>query len=116
MNFFLKKALPISNMIMIIIIIIFDINCSILKYHMQKNLDVEQGIYLTTQDMKKINVSMHKDEILSNIGPPILKDIFGENIWYYTYYHHFSNGQEKYQTIELIFDSNDFLTTMNCLQ
>lgn len=90
-------ALSTFNIIVIIIAMILNVGCNTWKCHTPKYLHIEQGIYLTPQNMQKISIGMTKSSILENIGsPPILTDLFGLNKWHYVYCLYNTKGQLQY--------------------
>lgn len=89
--------------------------CKILNHYISTNLNIKQGIYLTAQDLQKIQIGLTKSEIFSNIGYPILQDLFEKNKWYYVYYHYYSHNHTQHQTLALTFDSNDILICISNL-
>lgn len=104
-----KNLKNILNIILIIIIIVFNIRCSTLQNISNKYHDTDQGHYLNTYDIQKIHIGMTKAEISYNIGSPTLQDLFGENKWYYIYYHRYHNKIVKQQIFILKFDENNTL-------
>lgn len=110
-----KKKISALNIIILTITIIFNAGCNAWKYHIPQYLDIEQGIYLTQQDIKKISLGMSKTEIFLKIGFPILKNFFGLNKWYYVYCHYNIKGELEYKTIELEFNLDDILILINIL-
>lgn len=114
-HLFLTKLLATLNIIILLLIVFNILGCNISEDHIFKNLDIEQGVYLTVQDIQKIHLGATKSEVLSSIGDPVLKDLFGSNTWYYVYYRYYSNGQSQSQTIILSFDANDVLVLINNL-
>lgn len=111
----LIKNKKIQAIILIILSMSINISCSILQRYISENLDIEQGIYLTEKDIQKFYVGMTQAEILNNIGHPILQDIFKPNKWYYIYYHYQHNKLLDLQIIELSFDLNEILISINKL-
>lgn len=108
---FFKKFQNILNKVAILIIIINNTSCSTLTLQNISNKydNIYQGNYLTTYDIEKIHIGMNKSEISQKIGLPTLKDIFGENVWYYIYYHQFHNKIIKQQNFMLKFNKNNIL-------
>lgn len=116
LNILFTQTIPTLKIIIIFLIMIFNVGCNILQYYISNQSDIEQGIYLTKKDMQKVKIGMTKNEVCNNIGSPVLQDLFKINIWYYIYYHFYVNNQSDVQIIELIFNSNNVLTTINYLQ
>lgn len=101
----------ISNIIVIIITVIYNINCSNLK-NISQNNEITQGNCLNIYDIQKIHVGMTKQEISHNIGLPTLQNLFKPNTWYYIYYHRNRQGIIQQQTFILEFDKNNTLITL----
>lgn len=97
--------------IIIIIIIIFNINCSTLK-NISQNQEITQGNCLNIYDIKKIHIGMTAQEISNNIGLPTFQDLFEPNKWYYIYYHKNHNGIIQQQTFILEFNKKDILIAL----
>lgn len=105
---YFKNLKVISNTIIIIITIILNVNCSMLK-NISIHHDITQGHHLNAQEIQKICIGMNKNEILYNIGSPTLQDLFESNIWYYIFYHQKHNKIIEQQTVILKFNKNDIL-------
>jgi outer membrane protein assembly factor BamE len=48
-------------------------------------IDVPQGNYLDDRDVKKLRISMTKEQVIYVLGRPVVEDSFDEDTWYYIY-------------------------------
>lgn len=48
-------------------------------------IDVPQGNYLDDRDVKKLRISMTKEQVIYVLGHPVVEDSFNQNTWYYVY-------------------------------
>lgn len=71
--------------------------------------EINQGNYFSNNDFEKIKKGMTQQEVISILGTPMLKELFGQNIWYYIFRQQPSHGEVKQKTLILIFDHNNFL-------
>lgn len=70
-------------------------------------VDVPQGNVVTEQDIKKIKIGMTRNEVISEIGTPLVTDPFHANRWDYFYsVKHLKRSEETSQNIALIFEGD----------
>jgi outer membrane protein assembly factor BamE len=48
-------------------------------------IDIPQGNYLDDRDVKKLRISMTKEQVIYVLGRPVVEDSFDTNTWYYVY-------------------------------
>jgi len=48
-------------------------------------IDIPQGNYLDDRDVKKLRISMTKEQVIYVLGRPVVEDSFDKNTWYYVY-------------------------------
>jgi outer membrane protein assembly factor BamE len=48
-------------------------------------IDIPQGNYLDDRDVKKLRISMTKEQVIYVLGRPVVEDSFDQNTWYYVY-------------------------------
>lgn len=48
-------------------------------------IDVPQGNYLDERDVKKLRISMSKEQVIFVLGNPVVEDSFNKDTWYYIY-------------------------------
>ena len=48
-------------------------------------IDMPQGNYLDDRDVKKLRISMTKEQVIYVLGRPVVEDSFDKNTWYYVY-------------------------------
>ena len=47
--------------------------------------DINQGNYLTANDVSKIRVGMTQQQVAYALGTPLMSDPFGTNTWFYVF-------------------------------
>nr|CBA71982.1 lipoprotein [Arsenophonus nasoniae] len=71
--------------------------------------DINQGNYLSTSDVAKIQKGMTQQQVAYTLGTPMLKDPFGQQVWYYIFRQQPGHEEVKQQTLTLTFDQNGIL-------
>ncbi|MFP3013753.1 MAG: outer membrane protein assembly factor BamE [Arsenophonus sp. NC-QC1-MAG3] len=74
--------------------------------------DINQGNYLSASDVAKIKKGMTQQQVVYTLGTPMLKEPFGQQVWYYIFRQQLKYNKVKQQTITLIFDSNGILVVI----
>ncbi|MGP1946934.1 MAG: outer membrane protein assembly factor BamE [Arsenophonus sp. NC-PG7-MAG3] len=74
--------------------------------------DINQGNYLSASDVAKIKKGMTQQQVVYTLGTPMLKEPFGQQVWYYIFRQQFKYNKVKQQTLTLIFDSNGILVVI----
>jgi outer membrane protein assembly factor BamE len=93
------KSLKLSAVSFIILIFVFSSGCIIKPYH----VDVQQGNILSQNDVNKIHPGMTKDEIMSILGEPMLRNSFDSNTWSYVYTNQINGGKIEQKCIVMHF-------------
>jgi outer membrane protein assembly factor BamE len=68
--------------------------------------DIQQGNFVTEQDVAKLKVGMNKDQVRFILGTPLLNDPFHSNRWDYVYRLQKANGQVAQSRYTVIFENN----------
>ncbi|WP_067566581.1 outer membrane protein assembly factor BamE [Candidatus Doolittlea endobia] len=92
-----------------VIVMMLTVGCSVFErvvYHP----DINQGNYLTTDDIARIHIDMTKQQAIYILGTPMMKDPFGSNTWYYIFRRELGDKTVSQKTLTLTFDSSDILT------
>ncbi|MFP3029062.1 MAG: outer membrane protein assembly factor BamE [Arsenophonus sp.] len=71
--------------------------------------NINQGNYLYASDIAKIQKGMTQQQIIYILGTPMLKEPFGQKVWYYIFRQQLKHKKIKQQTLLLIFDRNGIL-------
>ncbi|MGP1928762.1 MAG: outer membrane protein assembly factor BamE [Arsenophonus sp. NC-WZS1-MAG3] len=74
--------------------------------------DINQGNYLSACDVGKIKKGMTQQQVAYTLGTPMLKELFGQQVWYYIFRQELKYKKVKQQTLTLIFDSNGILVVI----
>lgn len=72
--------------------------------------DINQGNYLTSTDVAKIQKGMTQQQVAYTLGTPMLQDPFGTQTWFYVFRQQPGHEDITQQTLTLIFDSAGVLT------
>ncbi|AGN85288.1 MULTISPECIES: outer membrane protein assembly factor BamE [Enterobacteriaceae] len=75
--------------------------------------DINQGNYLTPNDVSKIRVGMTQQQVAYALGTPMMTDPFGSNTWFYVFRQQPGHEDVSQQTLTLTFSSNGVLTNMD---
>lgn len=70
--------------------------------------DINQGNYLTSTDVAKIQKGMTQQQVAYTLGTPMLQDPFGTQTWFYVFRQ--QPGHEDITQQTLTFDSAGVLT------
>ncbi|MGP1955038.1 MAG: outer membrane protein assembly factor BamE [Arsenophonus sp. NC-TX2-MAG3] len=73
---------------------------------------INQGNYLSAADIAKIKKGMTQQQVAYILGTPTLKELFGQQIWYYIFRQELKYKKVKQQTLTLIFNSNGILVVI----
>ncbi|MGP1956537.1 MAG: outer membrane protein assembly factor BamE [Arsenophonus sp. NC-PE1-MAG3] len=74
--------------------------------------DINQGNYLSASDVAKIKKGMTQQQVAYTLGTPMLKEPFGQQVWYYIFRQQPKHKKVKQQTLTLIFDPNGILVVI----
>lgn len=72
--------------------------------------DINQGNYLTSTDVAKIQKGMPQQQVAYTLGTPMLQDPFGTQTWFYVFRQQPGHEDITQQTLTLTFDSAGVLT------
>ncbi|HFQ6842931.1 TPA: outer membrane protein assembly factor BamE [Serratia marcescens] len=72
--------------------------------------DINQGNYLTSTDVAKIQKGMTQQQVAYTLGTPMLQDPFGTQTWFYVFRQQPGHEDTTQQTLTLTFDSAGVLT------
>ncbi|WP_164063810.1 outer membrane protein assembly factor BamE [Serratia marcescens] len=72
--------------------------------------DINQGNYLTSTDVAKIQKGMTQQQVAYTLGTPMLQDPFGTQTWFYVFRQQPGHEDITQQTLTLTFDSAGVLT------
>ena len=72
--------------------------------------DINQGNYLTSTDLAKIQKGMTQQQVAYTLGTPMLQDPFGTQTWFYVFRQQPGHEDITQQTLTLTFDSAGVLT------
>ncbi len=72
--------------------------------------DINQGNYLTSIEIKKIQKGMTQQQVAYILGNPILKDPFGAQVWFYIFRRERGHARITQNTLILTFTSDGILT------
>lgn len=83
------------------------------EWHFPYTMEVQQGIYITKQQVSQIKVGMTKEQVSFIIGRPLTQFMFDQNRWDYFYQDYKNNTLEQSYTVSILFDSNDQVIKVN---
>ncbi|UDG80582.1 Outer membrane protein assembly factor BamE [Candidatus Hartigia pinicola] len=98
--------------VIIVLLTLMSSGCSIMEsfvYHP----DINQGNYLTVQDVNKIKKGMTQKQIIYILGTPMVTDMFSGQIWYYIFRQELGHDPVKQETLTLNFDRDGILTNIH---
>lgn len=72
--------------------------------------DINQGNYLTSTDVAKIQKGMTQQQVAYTLGTPMLQDPFGTQTWFYVFRQQPGHEDITQQTLTLTFDSAGVLS------
>ncbi|TXE53089.1 outer membrane protein assembly factor BamE [Serratia ureilytica] len=72
--------------------------------------DINQGNYLTSTDVAKIQKGMTQQQVAYTLGTPMLQDPFGTQTWFYVFRQQPGHEDITQHTLTLTFDSAGVLT------
>ena len=65
--------------------------------------DIQQGNFITQQDVAKLQVGMTKEQVRFILGTPLLNDAFHANRWDYVYRYQTGTGDIENSRITIVF-------------
>lgn len=84
--------------------------CSGTKWGFPYKAPVQQGNWITTSQVERLEVGMSREQVRFLLGTPTLQDIFHSDRWEYPYYYKPGTGKEELRLFTVQFD-DDNLTT-----
>lgn len=72
--------------------------------------DINQGNYLTSTDVAKIQKGMTQQQVAYTLGTPMLQDPFGTQTWFYVFRQQPGHEDITQRTLTLTFDNAGVLT------
>ncbi|CNH72847.1 outer membrane protein assembly factor BamE [Yersinia ruckeri] len=72
--------------------------------------DINQGNYLSPNDVSKIHKGMTQQQVAYTLGTPMLEDPFGTQTWFYVFRQQPGHEKVTQQTLTLTFDNSGVLT------
>ncbi|MFP3014599.1 MAG: outer membrane protein assembly factor BamE [Arsenophonus sp.] len=91
-----------------VIIATLTTSCSIAE-KLIYNPNINQGNYLSSNDLIKIKKGMTEEQVIYLLGTPMLKELFGEKIWYYVFRQQLGREKINQHTLKLTFNNNGIL-------
>lgn len=89
----------------ILFFMIFVSGCSRFNQWVYKP-DINQGNYLSQNEVNKIHQGMTQNEVMSTLGSPMLTDPFGTQTWFYIFRQQVGHEKVKQQTLTLKFNQS----------
>ncbi|SPP31727.1 Outer membrane protein assembly factor BamE [Arsenophonus endosymbiont of Aleurodicus floccissimus] len=89
-------------------VVVLTAGCSIAERLVYRP-DINQGNYLSASDLAKIQKGMTQQQVAYTLGTPMLKEPFGQQVWYYIFRQQPGHETVKQQTLTLTFDRNGIL-------
>ncbi|MCW6656277.1 outer membrane protein assembly factor BamE [Yersinia ruckeri] len=72
--------------------------------------DINQGNYLSPNDVSKIHKGMTQQQVAYTLGTPMLEDPFGTQTWFYVFRQQPGHEKVTQQTLTQTFDNSGVLT------
>lgn len=83
--------------------------CGSTKWGFPYRADVQQGNWITAEQVTQLEVGMSRAQVRFVLGTPVLQDALHSNRWDYTYYNKPGYGKEELRQFTVWFDG-DLLT------
>ncbi|WP_269901435.1 outer membrane protein assembly factor BamE [Paenalcaligenes faecalis] len=80
--------------------------CSGSKWGFPYKAPIQQGNWLTTSQVERLEVGMTREQVRFLLGTPTLQDVFHSDRWEYPYYHKPGSGKEELRTFTVWFDGD----------
>lgn len=75
--------------------------------------DINQGNYITQQDIDKLQIGQSKEQVQFILGTPMLATLSSDNTWYYVFREQPQHQDVRQLTYILTFDNQAVLTDIN---
>jgi len=95
-----------------VVLLMLTAGCSTLERLVYRP-DINQGNYLTANDLAKIHTGMTKQQVAYTLGTPMMRDPFGSNTWFYIFRRQPGHQPVTQQTVTLTFNDAGVLTNIN---
>ncbi len=92
-----------------VVLLMLTAGCSTLERLVYRP-DINQGNYLTANDLAKIHTGMTKQQVAYTLGTPMMRDPFGSNTWFYIFRRQPGHQPVTQQTVTLTFNDAGVLT------
>lgn len=93
----------------VVVLVMLTAGCSTFKKVVYRP-DINQGNYLTSTDVAKIQKGMTQQQVAYTLGTPMLQDPFGTQTWFYVFRQQPGHEDIAQQTLTLTFNSAGVLT------
>lgn len=80
--------------------------CSSDKWGFPYKAPVQQGNWLTSSQVERLEVGMTREQVRYLLGTPTLQDIFHNDRWEFPYYHKPGSGKEELRLFTVWFEDN----------
>jgi len=80
--------------------------CGGTRWGFPYKVDVQQGNWITAQQVEQLRGGMTRDQVRFLLGTPTLQDIFRDDRWDYPYYSKQGNGDEELRRFTVWFNDN----------
>jgi len=77
--------------------------CSGARWGFPYKVDVQQGNWITTEQVEQLRSGMTRDQVRFLLGTPTLQDVFRDDRWDYPYYGKLGNGSEELRRFSVWF-------------
>ncbi len=77
------------------------------EWHFPYMMEVQQGNYITKDQIKQLQVGMTKEQVTYIIGHPLTQFMFDQNRWDYFYQDFKNNSLKQSYTVTIFFDKNN---------
>jgi len=80
--------------------------CGGTRWGFPYKVDVQQGNWITAQQVEQLRSGMTRDQVRFLLGTPSLQAIFRDNRWDYPYFSRLGNGDEELRRFTVWFNDN----------
>lgn len=79
-------------------------------WHFPYTMEVQQGNYITEDQIHQLHKGMTKEQVSFIIGHPLTQFMFDQNRWDFVYQDYKNDTLQKQYRVTLFFDKNDIVT------
>lgn len=72
--------------------------------------NINQGNYVTQEQVDKLKVGQTKEQVLYIMGTPMLSSVFNDNMWYFVFRELPEHGYVNQKTYTILFDQQGNVT------